>query len=197
MRAEYCLESVDVRLKRSMRSMQLSRSPVIWLLWIWQLGALAVFGLVIAVSYIPALTLFGVPVASELLTLIRAIGWGGIGGVIGAFYNLPWFIQYRAYDPAYNTNYFVRPLLGVLIGAVLFLLSQAGVIAGNAFLPALPGSSGTTQIPIGSIFLYLFAVLAGFKQEYVLEFLDNILKALFRIPSLPEELESSVPGSRR
>ncbi|MBI4789895.1 MAG: hypothetical protein HY782_22920 [Chloroflexi bacterium] len=195
-RAEYYVESVEAKLKRTARSVQVSRSPQIWLLWIWELGTLGASALLIAITFIPGLTLFGLPVAPELLTLMRAAGWGAIGGVIGALYNLPWFFQYREYDPAYTANYFARPLLGLALGAILFLISQAGLIAGNAFVPALPGTSGPTEIPVGPIFLAVFAVLAGFKQEYVFQFFDDVLRSIFRIPRLPNGLEMPKPPKR-
>ena len=194
--AEFYVEAVEAKLKRSARSRQISRSPQMWLLWIWELGMLAAGALLIAITFIPGLTLFGLPVAPELLTLMRAAGWGAIGGVIGALYNLPWFLQYREYDPAYTMNYFMRPLLGFLIGAILFLISQAGIIAGNAFIPALPGTNGPTEIPVGPIFLAIFAVLAGFKQEYVFQFFDDVLRSIFRVPRLPNELEMPKPPKR-
>lgn len=189
--AEYYIETVDAKLHRSSISMQASRSPKILLLYFWEFFMLFVSAVLIAVTYVANLSLLGLAVAPEFGILLRAIGWGGVGGVIGALYNLPWFIQFREYDPAYNMNYFVRPLQGFLIGGVLFLLSQAGILAGSGVLPGLPTAPG--QVPIGPVFLYILSALAGFKQEYVWEFFDNILKAIFRIPTLPTELNTPVP----
>lgn len=186
--AEYYAEMVDAKLRRSAQSMQASRSPAVWLLWLWELAMLTLSGALIAITYVPNLTLFGLPVAADFIILMRAIGWGGIGGVIGALYNLPWFIQFREYDPAYNMNYFARPLQGLLIGAILFLISQAGILAGGSSAPVAPG-----EVPVGPVFLYVIAALAGFKQEYVYEFFDNILKTIFRIPQLPSELQTPTP----
>ncbi len=171
--AEYFVQVVDARLKLSEQSRRAARSPVVWLLWLWELAALIASGALIAISHILNLTLFGLPVATEFIVLLRAMGWGAFGGVLGALYNLPSFIQARRYDPAYNMSYFARPLQGLLIGAVLFLLSQAGILAGNLMVG---------EVKIGPIFLYVFAVLAGFKVEYVIEFFDGILRAMFRQP---------------
>lgn len=184
--AEFYVETVDAKLKRSARSMQWSRSPVVWLLWVWQFAMLLLGGALIAMTYIPNLTLFGLPIAPEFIVLMRAVGWAGIGGVIGALYHLPWFVQFREYDPAYNMNYFARPVQGLLLGAVLFLLSQAGILAGNV---VSPGTS-VPEVPVGPVFLYVIAALAGFKQEYVYEFFDNVLKMIFRIPKLPNPLHA-------
>ncbi|MGE5264176.1 MAG: hypothetical protein ACM3S0_12415, partial [Acidobacteriota bacterium] len=191
--AEYYVEAAEAKLARSTRSAAEARSLKMWLLWIWQVGMLVGFTALIVITFIPALTLFGLTVAPEMITLLRALGWGGLGGVLGALYNLPWFIQHREYDPAYTSSYVVRPFLGALLGAILFLISQAGIIAGNAFIPALPGTAGPAEIPVGPIFLYLFAILAGFKQEYVLEFFDGVLRAIFRLPRLPDEFQLPPP----
>ncbi len=180
-RAEFFTQSVDAKLKRSERSMKAARGIGVWLLWLWELCAFALGGALIALTYIPSLTLFGLPVALEFIVLLRAMGWGMIGGVIGALYNLPWFVQFREYDPAYNMNYFARPIVGLLVGAMLFLVSQAGILAGNITLPG--------NVQLGPVFLYVVAALSGFKQEYVTEFFDSLLKIIFRVPQVPKGLK--------
>ena len=172
-RAEFCIQSVDAKLKRSQRSMKAAFSFGVIFLTLWELIAVIVGGGLLALTYVVNLTLFGLPVVAELVVLLRALGWGMIGGGFGGLFNLPWFIQFREYDPAYALNYFMRPFVGALLGAVLFLVSQAGILAGNLVVG---------DVKVGPIFLYVFAVLAGFKQEYVGEFLDGIMRAIFRPP---------------
>lgn len=170
-RAEFCIQSVDAKLKRSQRSMKAARGLGVIFLWLWELLALGVGGGLLALTYVVNLTLFGLPIMPELVVLLRAVGWGLIGGVIGALFNLPWFVQAREYDPAFAMNYFARPFVGALLGAILFLASQAGILAGNLVVG---------DVKVGPIFLYVFAVLAGFKQEYVGEFFDGVMRAVFR-----------------
>lgn len=193
--AEYYVESVYAKLKRSARSMQLSHSPVVFLLWFWELLMLGFCALVVGLTYVTDLTLFGLPIAPEIVVLARAVGWGGLGGVVGAMYNLPWFVQYRDFDPAYSMNYFSRPLQGLVIGGLVFLVSEAGIFAGNIIIPGVSGANASGEIPVGPVFLYVLAALAGFKQEYVYEFLDNILKTVFRIPGLPSGLAAPTPSA--
>jgi hypothetical protein len=70
----------------------------------------------------------------------------------------------------------VRPLFGSLIGGILFLIAQAFAFTGIvASASAKPG-----DLAAGSVVLYLVAVFVGYKQEYILEFFDGILRALFR-----------------
>ena len=172
-RAEFCIQSVDAKLKRSQRSMKAAFSFGVIILTLWEIIAVALGGGLLALTYVVNLTLFGLPVVTELLVLLRAVGWGMIGGGFGGLFNLPWFIQFREYDPAYALNYFMRPFVGALLGAILFLVSQAGILAGNLVVG---------DVKVGPIFLYVFAVLAGFKQEYVGEFFDGVMRAIFRPP---------------
>jgi|GEM_PF-821288 hypothetical protein len=183
--AEFFIQAADAKLKRSERSMAALSSPSVILVWLWEGLAFFGGGAIIALTYVVNLTLFGLPVATELSVLIRAMGWGIIGGVLGAVYNLPWFFQFREYDPAFTMDYFARPFKGLLVGAVLFLTSQAGILAGNLTLPG--------DIRLGPVFLYVIAALAGFKQEYVTEFFDNLLKTIFRVPQLPSGLKPPKP----
>lgn len=187
--AEFYAESVVAKMKRSAKSVKASSSPVVWLLWLWQLLMLAVGGALIGMTFVPNLTLFGLPVAADVIVLMRAVGWGCIGGVIGAIYHMPWFVQFREYDPAYNMNYFARPLQGLFIGAVLFLISQA-FLDGKIATPG--GNTGET--PAGPVLLYVVAAFSGFGQQYVWEFFDGILKAIFRSPQIPSGLRPPRPS---
>jgi len=168
-RTEFFIHATDAKLKRSAASMQASRRPTMVALWGWEMIALGVGGGIVALSYVTGLTLFGLPVAMEFIVLLRALGWGMIGGAMGAAYNVTRDVQRREYDPASTMHYVARPLLGLLMGALLFVLSQAGILAGNLLIG---------DFKVGPIFLYVLAVLAGFKQEYVGEFLDNLMKAI-------------------
>jgi hypothetical protein len=179
-RAEYFVQSVDAKLKRSQKSAKAARGIGVIAIWLWQFIGLGIGATLLALTYVINLTLFGLPVVADLHVLLRAIGWGMIGGVIGALYNLPWFIQYREYDPSFNMNYFARPIIGGLLGAVMYLISQTGILAGSLVVG---------DVKVGPIFLYFFALLAGFKQEYVGEFSDNLVRAIFRGPQPPSGLK--------
>jgi hypothetical protein len=167
--AEFYVESVQAKLKRNAASQQASRQPIVWLVWLWQLAALAAAGMIVAISYILNLTLFGLPVAPEGIVLLRAMAWGAQGGVLGAMWNIVWSVRHREYDSANNLGYFARPIVGAVLGAVLFLLSAAGVIAGDIVIG---------DVSAGPLFLYVFAVIAGLTQDSILEF----FLGLFRKP---------------
>jgi hypothetical protein len=184
--AEFYAESVDVKLKRSAQSAKASRGVGIWFLWLWELGLLGFGGFLVGVTFIPNLTLFGVPVSFELLVLMRAAGWGCVGGFVSAIYTMLWFVQFREYDAAYAMNYFARPLQGLLIGALLFLVSQT-------FFTLTAGNNPQGGAPIGPVPLYVIAAFAGFGQQYIWEFFDNLLRALFRSPQPSGRLKPPIP----
>ncbi len=169
--AEFYAESAEVRMKRSELSQRAARRPIVWAMWLWNLAMLFAGLLSVAVTYILNLTLFGLPVAPEAIVLMRALAWGAVGGVLGALVSIVSVMRRRELDPANDASYFARPIVGALLGGVLFVLSQAGVIAGNI---------DVGDVHIGPIFLYVFAALAGFGQDIMLESLRNILRTIFR-----------------
>ena len=128
---------------------------------------------------------FRIPV--EMIPLLATVGWGGTGGVIGVLYNITWFVQMREYDPAYNLDYFLRPIKGFIAGGVMMLIFTAGIATLNGPQAAL----GADKASLGFALVYLGAALAGFKQEYVYEWFDSLLKVFFRTPpSTPKQLDA-------
>jgi len=162
--AEFHLQSVDARLQRSAASQQAARRPIVGIILLWHLLALTTSGAAIAMSYIINLTLFNLPVLPEAIVLLRAMAWGALGGAFGALTNIVVSMRRREYESSANLGYFARPVFGGMLGGIFFLLSQAGVIAGPIVI---------NNTPLGPLFLYVFAVLVGFKQEAVTEWMGN------------------------
>ncbi len=173
--AEFYAESVDAKLKRSAKSVHASSGLGVLLLWLWQFFMLGFGGVMIGITYIASLTLFDVLVNPDLLIGMRIVGWGIIGGVISAVYNMPRFVQFREYDPAYAMNYFSRPLQGLLAGSLIFLISQS-FLAGTI-------RPEPSQVPTGPVPLYILSAFVGFGQQYFWEFFDSLLRAIFRNPT--------------
>lgn len=139
-------------------------------------------------------SLSGSPLFTAFVALIAAAGWGGVGGVIGTLYSLPWYIQMREYDPAFNADYITRPIKGFMVGGIMALIFLAGLASISGLQTT--GAQGTTTggPPSGSLgfaLVYLLGALGGFKQEYVFELFDGILKAVFRQPEKPRQLDSN------
>ncbi|MCA1554383.1 MAG: hypothetical protein LC737_08395 [Chloroflexi bacterium] len=184
--AEYYVQKVRSKLSRSEDPVPLAEIPHVRWIWIYQM---VVFVLCIPLAVLPfvasaGLALFGNAVTSNLVELMAAAGWGGIGGVVGTLYNLPWFVQMREYDPAYNLDYVARPIKGFIVGGIMMLIFTAGITSAA-------GPVNTTQASgLAFAVVYLIAALGGFKQEYVFELFDNILKVIFRQPpTLPKQID--------
>lgn len=99
--------------------------------------------------------------------------WGGIGGVIGALYHLWWHISDRQdFDRQYFMWYLVQPIMGMVLGGIVFLLLAGGLLVLQVNLTDKNASTAAQLLP------YLLAVLGGFRQNFVYEQFDRLI-ALF------------------
>ncbi|MFQ6015679.1 MAG: hypothetical protein ACE5NP_09580 [Anaerolineae bacterium] len=112
--------------------------------------------------------------------------WGGIGGVVGALYSLYWHVSIKQdFDPQFNLSYIVKPLMGIIMGSIVFLIIATGFLTlGQAEqLQAVSQGQATaaTNFAINQ-FPALLATLAGFRHEFAFELLDSIMKIILRQP---------------
>ncbi len=115
------------------------------------------------------------PFASvNLVQFINTLLWGGFGGVVGAFYAL-WkhVAAEQDFDPQYALWYVTNPLLGIALGAFVFLVFQAG------FFSLTAGTEESVAIR-SALVIYVFAWVSGFKQNVVYEIVRRILD-VFRV----------------
>lgn len=94
------------------------------------------------------------------------IMWGGLGGVCGIFYSLYWHVAIqRDFDRQYVMWYLVQPLLGSMIGMIIYMIITVGFLT-------IQG----TPTPANPLFMYLLAFIAGFRQRFFLELIDRIVQ---------------------
>ena len=174
--AENLIAKVSAKLKRTGEPIPKEEVRNVVLILIWTFAFL-LFCLPMAVSFLyenSTVPFVNLKLSANIIPFFAAFGWGGIGGVIGTLYNMVYFIQQREYDPAYNLDYVVRPLKGLIAGGILILIFTFG----STFAP-VSGQGGATAS--GDYRLaYLIAVLGGFKQEVIFDWFDAILKAALR-----------------
>jgi len=171
--AQQYLEQVRVKLNRAEGAPGRGENLQIAAILAWTLLAVAVCLPLAALPWIlPNGGAVGVRVPSEYVLLLGALAWGALGGAVGTFHHLPWFIQLRSYDPAYFVDYLARPIKGLMFGGVIFLLVFAG--AGVFSDPLSLGSDG-----LHSTFVFLAATAAGYKQENIMQFVDALLRTSF------------------
>ena len=109
----------------------------------------------------------------SIYPIFNTMIWGGIGGVVGALYSLWWHISdQQDFDRNYLTWYLVQPLLGLVLGGIVYLLMAGGFLLLQVNLQDANASTAARLLP------YLTAVLAGFRQNFVYEQFNRFI-ALF------------------
>jgi hypothetical protein len=113
-----------------------------------------------------------VPAIGGLSRLWSTMLWGGLGGVIGAFYSLYWHVaKVKDFDKKYTLWYVVQPVIGLLLGSLVHLLFGSGVLTGQ-------GVNQRDQSAIVRLFPYAVACVAGFRQRAVLEMMDRVVQVI-------------------
>jgi hypothetical protein len=112
--------------------------------------------------------------------LWNTAAWGSIGGVLGALYSLYWHAaQIKDFHKQYLMWYIVQPVIGVIIGAVVYVITGAGLIGAT-------GETASGQQTVLPLFRYAVACIASFRQRFILEVVDRIIQFLTS-PFQPEE----------
>ena len=170
--AEYRMAQVRSTISRMRESRQQSahlapRVFIYELVWL----ALLLMGLVFAAPLAGMLTRAGSitgATASDLFPFWNTLMWGGIGGVIGALYALWWHVSdQQDFDRQYVMWYLVQPIMGVVLGGIVFLLLTGGFLI-LQIKPSDP-NAGARLLP------YLVAVLAGFRQNFIYNQFDRLI----------------------
>jgi len=108
--------------------------------------------------------------------------WGGIGGVVGSLYSLRWYVARRQYDEEHNLSYLAHPIMGIILGGVVYFLFRTGFFAIQAVQPNVGTFDAAQQILTAqSPVLLLVSMLGGFKQKFVYEMLDRVMRAVLRV----------------
>ncbi len=108
--------------------------------------------------------------------------WGGIGGVVGALYSLHWHVaELQDFDWQFTFWYIVQPVMGLILGGIIHLVIVSGMLA----LVPVNGASDGARVAAAAVnwFPSLLACLAGFRQKFAYELMDNIMKVVGRQPA--------------
>jgi hypothetical protein len=112
---------------------------------------------------------------TDLVYLVGSMMWGGLGGVIGAWYSL---VQHIARDQDFDRQhrmwYFNSPLMGMGVGAVVYAILRAGLLS----------LTGPGQSIASPFFIYVLAWLAGYQHNVFTDIIKRILK-VFKIEDEP------------
>ena len=172
--AEYRVMQVATAVERRRQSRQQARFLGPWLFFylaIWLLAMTA--GLVFANQITNFVRVWGQITGQQLENLspiLNTMLWGGIGGVVGGLYALWYHIADRQdFDKHYSMWYYVQPLMGLVLGAITFLILAGGFLIVQVNIADPNAAAGARVIP------YLVAVLAGFKQDFVYDQLERVV----------------------
>jgi hypothetical protein len=125
----------------------------------------------------------------------NTMAWGGIGGVVGALYSLYWHAaKVKDFDKQYVMWYIVQPIMGVILGGIVYLIIASGFMSVQVLAGQTTGLSGsaaqTMTSPAIKAFHSAVAVVSGFRQRFVYEMLDKIVQVLTPKPKTKAEREA-------
>ncbi len=143
-------------------------SQAVWAQMLWQVWAI---GAAVLAAFI------GWQVVKE--EALRALFYAVSGGALGAsFYNLRTLAEHvavqRDYSPRFWVDYLTRPLLGGVLGVVVYAFA-----AGLAWTLTMQ-SPMNPQMPK---VVFALGFLSGYALRSVLLWLNNIAKSVFRSPA--------------
>jgi len=100
--------------------------------------------------------------------------WGGIGGVLGAFFTLCWHVvELQDFDRRFNLWYILQPIMGSVLGAFIYLVLMSVMLALRADIASAAGW-----------FPAALACLCGFRQKYIFDWLDKLMQVISLRPLL-------------
>jgi len=130
----------------------------------------------------------------QIFPLWNTMAWGGIGGVVGSLYSLYWHAAVEQdFDRQYLMWYIVQPIMGIILGGIVYLIIAAGfmsvqMVAGQA--STVGEAAQAMASPIIKAFYSLVACVAGFRQRFVYEMLDQVVQVLTPQPKTKAEKEA-------
>jgi hypothetical protein len=172
--SERILNEVDERVNLEEQVRQLSASLKTWVL-AYELVfiCLSLVGLLLVPSlirdYFPTwFSSVSPTIQASIGTMLRSMIWGGLGGGVSALVGL-WAHQEfdQDLDRQWAIWFFANPLMGVVIGALIFLLSRAILVG---VFPSI-----ASDFRAGWLF-YFISAIAGFKQNVFYTFFDRLFK---------------------
>jgi len=157
------------------RKAQLSR-------WSYRLGLLILaYGIIFTVAcilgYFVEIDFASLLPTPELGDTFQAVWFSGLAGGLGGSVEIFWRLYYRVsvkqdFDPQYTMYYLVKPILGFVLGMVMYFLVAVGsTIGGDTVLPEAGRNTGF-------VLAILLGFIAGYRQESVFDMIYVIVKKI-------------------
>lgn len=181
--AEYYVESVRARLERASASDTAARKYQWWIL-IWGLfwsGALLALLIMLNESWFRDL-LGPVGLENRLVDMdvfLSTMIWGGIGGGVAVLYSLFKHVGRRDFDRHFSLSYIGKPLLGLIVGATVYMVFNL-VVRTLGILPVqLEGVEKVAAPAVAPGVMYLLAWFGGFKENRIFDLMDRTMRGVF------------------
>lgn len=105
--------------------------------------------------------------------------WGGIGGAIGSLYVLRTYVSRREFDREYNVHYWAHPIMGAVLGAIVYFLFVGGFFVVGAISQSETLLNPTQQVLTAtSPLLILIALAFGLVQQEAYKMLYRVVKTV-------------------
>jgi hypothetical protein len=190
-KAEWNVEQVRARLDRADESRK-HANRLAWPITIWGVIWFAIF---VYLIFNPMFISRFLPMAEDTdqflfpQLFLRALFFGGIGGVAAVFYHLFKYMQQRSFDSQYALSYAAKPFMGMILGSMIYLT----VFVLMRALRIVPSgiSEGEVQTVTDVMYmalLFFIAMAAGFKENLAFDLLNRVIKAVLRSDREEEEV---------
>ncbi len=176
--ALYRVALVKTMLVRRERLSRASYGPVGYFVLIYGIASvvLSIWGIFAGLS-LDFVTMVG----SELGPIFQAIFLSGLAGLMGGAVEILWRLYFRVsikqdFDPQYLMYYIVKPVLGFVLGLVMYFLIAVGttVLTPGGDTSTLPAAGATT----GFVLTMLLGFVAGYRQESVFDMIYVLIKKI-------------------
>jgi len=194
-KAEWNIQQVRARLDRAEES-EKKALRYAWPITIW---GVIWFGIFVYLIFDPGFLLrnLGITVSSDSFLVpeifLRTLFFGGIGAVAAVFYHLFKYVQERSFDSQFGLSYVSKPIMGMILGSMIYLTV---FVAMRVLQIAPSGLAGSDAAEIFSdvmylALLYFIAMAAGFKENVAFDLLNRVIKSV--LGGGKEEEEPSAP----
>jgi hypothetical protein len=190
-KAEWDVEQVRARLDRADESQRQSR-VMAWPIMIWGLAWFLIF---VYLLFNPAFIMRVLSIDTTSFSdaflvpaiFLRALFFGGVGGVAAVFYHLFKYVRERSFDSQYALSYVGKPFMGMILGSMVYLMVFVVMKVLGFAPPGLNSTTGSVTDVVYTAFLFFVAMAAGFKENLAFNMLNRLIKTVLGDEQPPEQ----------
>jgi hypothetical protein len=143
--------------------------------WSYSWGIIAFFYAVLWLGALFATVFLRADNLAGATTIWIPVLAGATGGVAAILWDLSWHVSVRKdFDRQYMMKYLVSPVMGLVLGGVVYLFTSAGLFALNLVW----GGGGVTLSGGVLTIQVLFGFAAGFRQQVVYELVNVLMQRI-------------------